>query len=234
VRVLLLILVPLPLLFGLALLLMWLPLPAPFPAAQSQGRNLMAAIVVGVLGLGYLAGLTIYLRSTFRGAGQTLDEVFVSRELTAESYQGVGRQYRGQVDGHPVEVNFVPAQSVQRALLNIYVIADVGTRIAIGEGRPGLDCRDCPRLDASSLGMGTLHVLADDRERASDLLADPANRAVVSQLMASQQECGLRELYLQPGRIWLRARPSSCVSDVLVGQWLDDLLTLAAAVEQVE
>jgi len=58
-RILLLILVPPILLFLCALLFLWVPLPHPFPLALSTERNQMAAFEVGIMGMGYLIGLSM-------------------------------------------------------------------------------------------------------------------------------------------------------------------------------
>jgi hypothetical protein len=41
-------------------------------------------------------------------------------------------------------------------------------------------------------------------------------------------------MYFQPGRIWLRAHPSSQVTEAQIERWLDDLLALAKAAEEVK
>ena len=69
-RILFLILVPPVLLFGCALLMMSLPLPQPFPPPLSDGRNQMAAVITGILGVGYVFGLALYLVSSVLRVGR--------------------------------------------------------------------------------------------------------------------------------------------------------------------
>ena len=97
-RVVLLILVPAILLLAVALLSLWLPLPGPFPAPLSRGRNLMAAVVTGVLGVGYVVGLAVYVISSVRQAGRALDPALTARGLASSSYLGAGRRYHGSCD----------------------------------------------------------------------------------------------------------------------------------------
>ena len=231
-RILPLILVPPVLLFGFALILMWLPLPQPFPAPLSHGRNLVVAVATGILGIGYIVGLAAYLLSSVRQAGRDLDPVFTSRGLTSQSYQAFGRQYRGHVQGRQVEIDFMPAQGLQPALLNIYVAANLEVRVAMGEQRPLLDCGDCPRVDVSELGLGNLHVCTEETAWTRGLLAEPTNRATVSRLMRDQKRYGLREVYIQPERIWLRAHPSSQATGGQIGQWFEEMLALVEAAER--
>lgn len=233
-RTLLLILVPPVLLFGFALVMIWLPLPQPFPSSMSKGRNLMAAVTTGILGTGYLIGLAAYLISSFRQAGRVLDPVFTPRGLTSQSYLGLGRQYQGLIQGRQVDVHFTPSQGLQPALLNIYVAADLDTRVAIGEQKPLLDCTDCQRVEVNELDLSHLQVFAEETTWARGLLTEPTNRTTLSHLLDSQEEHGFREVYIQPGRIWLRAHPSSRVTEDRIRNWFDDLLTLAEAIEKVE
>jgi len=230
-RTLLIIIVPPLLIFVCALLIVWLPLPQPFPPALSGGRNQVAAVVAGLLGLAYLVGLALYLIASFRQAGQALDSPFLARGLTAENYLGVGRSYRGSVEGRAVEANYLPAQGLRPALLNVYVAAELGTRAAAGEKRPLLDCRDCAPVDLDEFDLGSLQIWAEDGERLRNLLADKGSRAALNRLVSEQKSLGIRELYWQPERIWLRAHPSYRVAGEQVEGWLDALLLLAKAAE---
>jgi hypothetical protein len=230
VRIILLILLPPIILFVFALAMIVTPLPHPFPEAQSPERNRMAAITTGVLGAAYLVGLTVYAVSWFLQAGQALDSSLVPLGLTSEGYMGFGRQYRGEIKGRQVDVTYQPAQMIKPALLNIYVSTNAGTQAALGPGKPLLDCRDCPKVAVETPGLSQLHVAAQDEAWMRGLLADPANAAAASRLLGNQETLGLRELYIQPDRIWLRAHPKQVTEDQFQ-HWLDDLLTLAEAVE---
>ena len=230
-RILLLLLVPPVLLFLCALAMMWIPLPHPFPSALSGERNQMSAIVTGVLGAGYLVGLAVYVVSAFLRAGRFLDPVLASVGLASESYLVFGRRYRGMVQGREVEVHFLPARGVSPALLNVHVGADLGTRMAVGHSRPLLDCRDCARLEVPGAEFGELHVYAQEEESARRLLADSASRDALARLLDNQRSSGFCEIYLQPERVWLRARPKG-MTEGRFQQWFDDLLVLAEAGER--
>lgn len=229
-RIILLILLPPIIIFVLALTMILAPLPHPFPEAQSPERNRMAAITTGILGAAYLVGLTVYVVSWFLQVGQALDSTLVPLGLTSEGYMGFGRQYHGEIKGRQVDVTYQPAQVIKPSLLNVYVSASAGTQAALGPGKPLLDCRDCPEVDVEALGLGQLHVAAQDEAWTRRLLADPANAVAVNRLLGDQEMLGLRELYIQPNRIWLRAHPKQITEDH-IQHWLDDLLILAEAVE---
>ena len=248
-RVLLLVLVPPILLFLCALVTLWMPLPQPFPPPLSGGRNRMAAVMTGILGIGYVAGLAAYVIASVLRAGRILDPVLASAGLVSESYRVFGRQYTGVIRGREVAVRFLPPQGINPALLNVHVVANLGMRVAIGHKRPLLDCRDCAQFNVGELDLGHLQVYAEDQECARSLLADPVGRAALRRLMEprpmptparsgfplncvdDREALGFRELYLQPERVWLRARPRQ-ITEPQLRQWLDDMLALAEAGER--
>jgi len=219
------------LLFLCALTIMRLPLPQPFPPALSGGRNLMSAIVTGVLGAGYIVGLAAYVVSAFLRAGRVLDPVLTSMGMISESYLLFGRQYRGELEGRKVEVYFVPPRAIWPTQLNVYVEADIGARVAIGRQRPWLDCQHCARLEVVGAGLAGLQVYAQEEARAGRLLSDAASREALARLLDDQEKYGLREIYLQPERVWLRAHPRG-VGERRFRQWLDDVLALARTGEK--
>jgi len=194
----------------------------------------MVAIMTGVLGIAYITGLAAYLVAWFRQSSWALDDVFVPRGLAPRNYLVLGREYSGQIQGRQVDIRYLPPRALQPALLNMIVGAELHSRLAVGEQRPLLDCRECPRLDVSGPGLSHLQVFAEDTAWASRLLAEPAIRGMLGSLMSDQVEVGLRELYIQPDRVWMHARPSSRAAREQFGLWLDGLLALARAAEAVK
>ncbi len=191
----------------------------------------MSAIVTGVLGAGYVVGLAVYVVSTFLRAGRVLDPVLASAGMVSKSYLVFGRQYQGVLEGREVEVNFVPSSGVRPAQLNVYVAVNIGTRVALGWQRPLLDCRDCERLEAAGAELRGVQVYAQEEERAGRLLNDAASKEAMARLLDDQETYGIREIYLQPERVWLRARPQG-MRGKRFRQWLDDVLVLAEASEK--
>ena len=230
-RILLLLLIPPILLFLCALITMWLPLPEPFPPALSGGRNLISAVVTGILGIGYLLGLAVYVVFAFLRAGRVLDPLLASMGMASKNYLLFGRQYHGALEGREAEVSFMPSRALWPTQLNIYVKADIGTRVAMGRQRPLLDCRDCARMDISAAEIPGLQVYAQEEGNASRLLTDAASREAMLRLLDDQDDYGFREVYLQPERVWLRAHPREMTA-ARFRQWLDDVLVLAEASER--
>jgi hypothetical protein len=192
----------------------------------------MAAILTGILGAGYLIGLTVFVIASFRRASHALDSVLTSAGLASESYLLFGRRYRGVIQGRQVEVTFLPPQGVSAAQLNVYVSASLGTRVAIARGKPLLDCGDCPRVNLDESPLGGLQVYSRDGEYARRLVADSEVRGALQRLLGDGDVVGSREVYFQPERAWLRARPRG-LTEGLLRQWLDDLTASAEAGERM-
>jgi hypothetical protein len=229
-RILLLILVPPVLLFLCALVVVTVPLPHPFPPPLSGGRNRMSAIVTGILGAGYIIGLTVYVIASFLRAGRILERILTSAGLVSESYLVFGRQYHGVIQRRQVGVTFVPSQGASSAQLNVYVSADLDTRIAVAKGKPLLDCNECPRVNLDESELGCFQVYSQKMEYARRLLADTEGKGALTRLLDDRDVIGSREVYLQPERVWLRARPQR-ITEGQFQQWLDDLMALAQAGE---
>jgi len=230
-RVLLLIVVPSVLLLACALIVLWIPLPGPFPPLFSDGRNLPAAIITGVLGIGIIVGLAVHVVSSFLRAGRGLDPALEAVGLVSERYLAFGRRYRGAVDGRDVEVTSLPGYGVRSPQVDLSVAADLGFRMAVGRQRPLLDCRDCPLLNLEPPGWAGLQVYAEDAELARRLLEDPASAAALQRLMDGGETPGLVEVYVKLERIWLRVR-AQAVTGEQFERWFDDLLALAEAGER--
>ncbi len=234
-RLLLLIVVPPILLFICALAMLAVPLPDFFPLPWSRGRNQLSAILVGgVGGLGYLVSLTFYLVWTVTAPARSVDRVFIGLGMSSERYMLFGRHYQDWLDGRRVDIYFQPGYRLRPAVLNIYVEADLGTRLAMGSGKPLLDCRGCPRLAVGDPNLSHLHVLAQDQAWAYSLLADATVNSALNRLLAPEKSAGLGEvyLYLQPDRIWVRSHPRQ-ITESSAQQWLADLLAVVEVAEKL-
>jgi hypothetical protein len=218
------------LLFLCALALMWIPLPQSFPPPLSKGRNLMAAIIVGILGLGDLIALTIYVVFSPLQAGRVLDPVLGPAGFTSQGYMIFGRRYTGRYRDKTFDVHYLPSQSSRPAVLDVYVGAETGTRMAIGGQRPLLDCRDCARLTASEPELADLEWFAESESRARSLIGDPQTKAAVIRLIRESPESA--DLYVQPTRVWFRAHLRQ-LPEERVWQWFDDISIVASAAELV-
>jgi hypothetical protein len=225
-RLLLLLLILPVLLFCCALTMLRAPLPASLEGARNQG----AAIATGLVGAGYLVSVVVYVITSLWRASRRLDPVLTALGFAAKPYALFGRQYRGFFHGRQVQVQYLPAQASRSARLDVTVDADLVARIAIGWQRPLLDCRDCPRIELNAQGLSQLEVYAQEEAQARSLLANVRARRAIQHLMDARSSSGQPEIYVQPDRIWLRARPWQ-IARGQIEAWLDDLLALAEAGE---
>jgi hypothetical protein len=226
-----LLLIPPLLIAGIALLLTFLPLPAPFPNPGSQARNLPAAILTGILGLVWVISLTIFSLVSLFSSGRLLESLFSSMGFTSVASMGLGRQYLGCVDGRSVEAQFIPGRSLQNNLLNIRIAANNDQRMTVGWNKPILDCGDCGKVDVLPYNLEDLQIHAQDPAWAQSILARTSFQTSIKSLMEAADGLGMREIYIQPGRIWLHARPSANLTASHVRLWLQELQDLSRAIE---
>jgi len=219
------------LVLGVALASMAVPLPAPFPEAFSQGRNLFSAVLTGVVGLVAVGGLGAYVVSLFLRAGRSLEGPLTGIGLRAEAHMGVGRRYSGSLKGHRVQVRVLPATYPEAGRVELEVAASGLPRIALGGSRPLLDCRDCPAVPITNVGLAQLQAYAEDPDDAAAALADPRVATAVTTLVAAHVANNDRELYLQPERAWLRVHARPQPTGEQAAQWLGRLVELVQALE---
>ena len=191
--------------------------------------------MIGLLGLGYLAGLTVYVVSIPIQAGRVLDPVLRPEGFTAQNYMLFGRQYHGTIRGRQVDIQVMPPHRFKPGLVDIRVETNPGLSAAIGYQRPLLDCRDCSLLALDNPDLSHLQIFAREQEQARALLTDPAISPILNRLMFDQsplkrRERQFRELYLQPHRLWLRLHLQQ-INPVEFRQWFEDALLLAETVE---
>jgi len=236
VRTIFLIVVPVLLLFCLGMVLIWVPLPQPFPAAAGNGRNTMAAVVVGILGLVYVIGLTGYVCWAVFRSGRVLDDVLASIGMTASGNLGLRRRYHGRLHGYNVRASWVPGYGVRPSQFLANVVADVGLVAAVGDHHPLRPSADAIRVKVPVLENWTPVVLVkpDHAARLTDFLAAEESARGLHMLLAASEPGGVRELSLAPDRIWFRARPNTEVAVQRAGEWVQKLVILAAQLEHAE
>jgi hypothetical protein len=230
--VLLLLLPPL-IIAGLAVLLVFIPLPAPLPGPASQARNLPAAILSGILGLVWVAALSIYVINSFLSGGRILDPTLKAKGFIASNFQVFGSQYQGKLEGRTVDIQFIPGRMMQNSLLNIHIQTNNTQLMAIGLKKPLLDCHDCEKVEPSPSNPGNLQVYAKDLKWAQNFLRESSNSALLNRLMDLSDGSGNREIYLQSGKIWLHVHPNSNFNHAVLEGWLQALLELVKATEKM-
>jgi len=222
---------PLVLLIGIAALLIFAPLPQGFPETMSSGRNTLAAIAVGVLGFLYLVGFTGYLIVALYRASRRFEGIFLEKGFEPNGAGLINRRYFGKLAQRSAKIYFAPAFRVYPALLDIRIAADCGFSAAICRGRPLLDCHDCPEIGIASTDTGDIEYYSDNEVRLRSLVESRDFAGALAGFLDYAEIYGLRELYITPTEIWIRARPSGVVSNEVVGQWIEELSIIAGNLE---
>jgi hypothetical protein len=161
-----------------------------------------------------------------------LDSPMKEFGFISKRYMIFGRSYEGTIKGKKVEVKFIPSTGLRPALLNIYIEAEIGTRLAIGEKRPILDCNDCAVLEDYDEELGENNVYALEEDKARIILDNHEIRSYIFSITANQTSFGLSELYFQPDKVWLRIHPRQINDDLLI-KLLKDLILLTIEAEKI-
>jgi len=214
------------LIFVCALFALWLPLPRPFPPALSQSRNQIAALAAGILFFGNLLLLAGGMVSSRLQRNSGVDRAMLAMGLQGRPYMLFGRRYRGEIQGKAIDISFVRGRWGDSAL-NIYIQADLQTRIAIGNNRPLLDCRNCPQVIPDAPALSHLQIYAQDEQKARNWLAQAAVKDALLRLMDKDAAWGHRNIYLQPARLWFYAHPAD-INAAPFAAGINDLLALPA------
>jgi len=172
--------------------------------------------------------LSIWRRSRW------LDGIFGPVGLQGRLYMLRGRQYRGIVQEHEVDIRFY-----QGPTLDMYITTPLMTRFsvtarsAVIPGLAQLFGREPLVIDDPELS-----VFAADADWMRMLLAQPAARAALTRLMRASNWAAFRQVHLRPGAFLFRLYRNSNlfsydISPAEGRQWLDDLLTLARVAESL-
>ena len=219
------------LLFLFALGLLFLPLPGSFPPIGSNERNLVAAILTGLLGLTWLVFMVVFVIKIVLTPGRMLDRIFTSKGLSAKSYLGIGRQYQGVSEGRQVFIQFIPGRMLQNMLLDIRLECDHSANMLISSGKPvAVPVKVNEKILSQEIGGMT--VLAEDRVFADSLLSIPETMPMIRKAVTNQG-VGLVEIKLKPGWLVLHNRPTFNLEPANVELWLQVMLRLSRVIENM-
>ncbi|MFH1195730.1 MAG: hypothetical protein V1720_08440 [bacterium] len=219
--------------FILGLILFAAPLPDPFPERFSYERNLLTWLVVGCTGVMFLIYILRYLTKHYKQIGSVFDPLCLKWGLNSEDYPVYGKHYFGNMNGRKIDVYYTPWRRRADPLLNVYLSINTKIRMAVSEQKPLKDCVDCPKVETDYPELNYLQIYCENIEWARKFFAKPENRNMVSKLITGWKEKGKRELYLQPGKLWLYSHPYYDVTFDIAEEWFDALPLLADAVEKI-
>lgn len=229
----LILLLPPILITGIALLLIFIPLPASYPQPASHVRNLPVAILTGILGMIWAITLTIYSIKSLVSTGKGLDSTLTAMGLKASNYLLFGRDYRGEINGYLVEVQFTPNRTPHNNLLNIRIGTSIKKRMSIGINKPLQGCIDCDKVEILPNELGNLQVYAEDKQWAQKILYDPMIIGKLHSLLDDSKRLGIREFHILNRQCWLHARPTQQLTEKDLQVWLQTMLELSYSIEKI-
>ena len=180
-------------------------------------------------------GLILYLRAR---SHRVLNEVFEALGLQGSRYLLSGRKYQGSFGGIQVNVYAYASGSRYnpRPIMELYVESPVGGRMGIGMETAlfnvAADLLNKEELEGT--GLDGVVVYADDPSWAHAILDTSGVRNTVRTLMEAVGTYELRMINYLPDAIRLQIRNYTAqgVTEDSIRRILEDLLTLAAAVDQ--
>ncbi len=209
-------------LFAAALMLIFLPLPRPFPPAMSSERNLLSAIIVGVLGMILLLWFAFGLLADVRRSREILDPAFDELGFDKTSYLLTGRKYFGAVEGFRVEAAYHQQYRVEPAKLDIVIHSDFPVEFAIAKKRPLLFLRDCP-LSKIDLPRDDLKLYTVSEEEIGIILFDNSGWESINSIF--EWDFKLTELYATSTSLIVHIRGYE-ISSSQTSHIIDDAINL--------
>jgi hypothetical protein len=184
------------------------------PRYLLKGYDQLNAIIVGVLGIIFLLWLSYYLFSLVTEISLSFEPVMKEAGLSSERYLIFGRRYQGEINGKNIGVNFIPSTGLRPALLNIIVKPiEIGTKLAIVQDKPLLDCKNC-KLITGFEELDGIKVFAQDEKMATEYLQDSKIKNIIFSLMHDQSSRSLREIYFKSSEVLFRIHPRNYDVDI--------------------
>jgi hypothetical protein len=205
-------------------------------ALQSDSQSSYLLLAVSVAAFGVLvfggavgAGLFILLRQAAR-----LDAAFKPQGLAGKAYLLNGRQYHGLRGGRQVDAYFYRGPSLDLSLgAAVHTGLGVGSKSWLSTALAGA-ANQAP-LETGDPAYASLNIFPVDETWSRALLAEPQAKAALLRLAANQIALEMRRVSLEPEAVRLHVRrlPLSAFTAENVGQWLNDLSTLAQTAESL-
>ncbi|MDD4029240.1 MAG: hypothetical protein PHI40_08675 [Caldisericia bacterium] len=186
-------------LFLLVLVVLWIPLPGLVSEPGSKERNLMAAISVGILGLGFLVALFAYLRKLLKIASHCMDEFFERKGLIVSKAYGYGRSFRGIIKGVPLEGLLLPSYYLQPWRLHVAMHKKVGFVGGISNRNPIMN-RYCKpyHLEGS---FSRYFTVSTEPEKMNQFLSDPGIEKAIHTMLTGHTKQDTWQLQFYENKI---------------------------------
>lgn len=206
------------------------PLPAAFPSAWSDGRNMLAAISAGLLGIGGMVGIAGFAVGQVLRAGSSLDAAFEALGLAPAGHRAFARHFEGVLGGRRATATLHPPFQLQPWRLTVSVDARPRVRLALGKHGPLVNSCKLPRIRLDDRELEACRVHAANQESGRQMVTSPAFRSGLKFFLETLVQPGTLEIHLESERIRLRLRAYR-MQEEQVRQWLEGLAQLTAACE---
>jgi hypothetical protein len=111
----------------------------PLPYFLDDSRQLLAAIIAGIISFLYLVFITIYIIYSFRRMGRIFDKTAREIDLKKQDFLYFGKKYKGNWHNREIVIEYFPPRVIQGALLNIYLFARPTILAVISKKAPLID-----------------------------------------------------------------------------------------------
>lgn len=219
---------------SLGLLVVCSGLVAVAPVSPNTRLSLALVALLGWV-LTCLVGVLVFVVVNRRRIANEVDAAFSVLGLRGESQMAIGRQYHGVWQGRKIHAYFQKGP-----IFEIYLDARSGTRVAMAPGdalvRLIQDATGTTRFDLHDPGLVGVSVSADEAPWARALLADPAARDAVADLLDRRGAQGAPAVSVERGAVrWMfRSVTIGAVDGETVKRAANALVRLAERVEAAD
>jgi len=199
---------------------------APLPSALDGRRQLMAAVITGLVGMALLGSLGGVIIVTLRGQASVLERTVADYGLDVRRTLGFRVWAEGLVGQRWVRVAWLPAAALQRGRVEVQVDATWVPEMAASLSPPLRGCGGCEPVGTIDGSLAAIKIYARDVAEAQRRLSDPRVVACLRDLADSMAGTSTWELHLALDglRLYARCGPPSSAS---VAAWLRLCLDLA-------
>jgi len=176
----------------------------PLPYFLDDSRQLIAAVLAGIVSFIYLVGITIYIINSFRRLGRVFDKIAEDIGLRKQDFRYFGKRYKGILQDRDLVIEYFPPRFIQGALLNIYLSCSQKIPAVISKKAPILESR-AGKDPAYELEYG-FHVFSPDRKDISKIFSDSTFLNAVNKILQRGNRRHTLQVFFRNNEIYLRSR----------------------------
>ncbi|MCK5848072.1 MAG: hypothetical protein KAH01_02595 [Caldisericia bacterium] len=199
IRVLIFLLVIPILILILAFVILWLPLPGLASEPGSRSRNLVAAITVGIFGLGLIVALVAYLLKVLKTASHCMDKYFLAKGLVISKAYSYGRSFHGAINDVQIEGVLLPSYYLQPWRLNVTMHKGIGFLGTLGN-RKTIVNRYCKPYHPEG-PLSSYFTVSTEPQKMNQFLKDPLVEKTIQKMIQGHTKQDTWELRLYEKKV---------------------------------